>query len=190
MKLPVKKNRNNAIGENCMWKEDPILKKAMSSGPRMFALLALAFIDRWGEEAKELIYRTIYMDGIRQGKALAAKAKDTSDLLEFERLAIETMNDLGFNSPGFDDPARQWLIKEKKRIQYNLSQCNGCEVAKVQVWKEMGLDDKTIEMLGQLSCIPSDLGRRKGFNPKIMMKFTKLETDGDPYCEWYEEIKD
>ena len=175
---------------NDMWKDDERLKQAMSGSTRMFALLSLAFIERWGDEAKDLIYRTIYMDGISQGKALAAKAKDTSDLLEFERLAIETMNVLGFNSPGMDDPARQWVIKEKKRVSYNLSQCNGCEVAKVQTWKAMGLDDETIQMLGEISCIPSDLGRRKGFNPKIMMKFTKLETNGDPYCEWYEEIKD
>ena len=172
------------------WKPDPERRNMLGNTDRKFALVVLPLIERFGDEAKEIIYKTIYEAGLKKGRSLAAKAKDTNDLLEMERLFIQSMADKGYNIPGFDDPARTWIVKTKHKCSYNLSKAENCEHGIPEVWKEMGLDDETIRMLGEISCVPGDTGVRKGFNPKMEFKFTKLVTRGDPYCEWYEEIKE
>jgi len=172
------------------WKLDPKIRRAASGGPRMFALLALPFIERYADEAKEIIYKTMHRAGLKKGKLLAKKAKDPDDLTEFERLVVEDFIDRGANTPGYDDPARRWIVRSKNRCSYDQSLSGGCEYNIPQVWKDMGLDAKTIRMLGDLYCVPGDLGVREGFNKNLKFKFTKLAPRGDPYCEWFEEIED
>ena len=172
------------------FKSDPAIKKALGSGPRVYAMLALAFIEKWGDEAKELIYKTFYEASYAKGKAMAKLAKDTTDLREFERLQIEKLRAKGFNTPGYDDPARHWTERTKKKCVFDIEPAGGCEIGIPEVWKEMGLDDDTICMLGELRCVPSDTGTRHGFNENIDFKFTKLAPRGDGACEWTEELKD
>ncbi|MHA1712588.1 MAG: L-2-amino-thiazoline-4-carboxylic acid hydrolase [Candidatus Ranarchaeia archaeon] len=172
------------------FKPNPLLKRALSSGPYMFALIAIPFIKKYGEEAKKLLADIMYREGYKKGQRLRAKAKDPNDLLEFERLLIEDYNAQGFNTPGFNDPARHWIIKTKTKCSYDLCQAGGCEEGIPEVWQEMGLDAETVRMLGEIHCEPYDQGVRKGFNPKIKLVFKKLVTRGDPYCEWFEELED
>jgi hypothetical protein len=172
------------------WKLDPKIRRAASSGPAMLALIALPLIERFGDEAKEIITKTMYREGFKKGQRLAEKAKDPNNLMEFERLLIEDYVKSGTNTPGYDDPARKWIVRSKNKCSYNLSLCGGCESNIPQVWKDMGLDAKTIRMLGDISCVPYDHGMREGFNKKIKFRFTKLAPYGDPYCEWYEEIEE
>ena len=172
------------------WKPNPALKKALSKGPRTFALLVLPFIEKYGEDAKKFIYDIIYKMAYEQGQGRAKKAKDINDLLEFERLGCEDFDSEGMNSPGMDDPARTWVMRTKKKTIINLSRCDGCETDVPQVWVDMGLNSDTIKMLGEIYCWPWDLGARKGFNPKIEFTFSKLATEGDSTCEFVTEIKD
>ncbi|MHA1712755.1 MAG: L-2-amino-thiazoline-4-carboxylic acid hydrolase [Candidatus Ranarchaeia archaeon] len=172
------------------WKPDPLIKKALSSGPRMFAFIVLPFIEKYGDEAKKLVYDTVYQASFKRGQEMAKKASDVNDLMEFERLQIQALLDKGYNTPSFDDPARHWTVKTKHRCIFDLAGAGGCEIGIPDVWKDMGLDDDTIRMLGELLCEPGDLGVRKGFNSKIDFKFTKLAPRGDPYCEWCEEIRE
>jgi hypothetical protein len=177
------------IDDMTKWKLNPAIRRAASFGPATFAQVALPIIERFGEEAKKIIRDTQYKAGYEKGQCLAKKAKDRDSLLEFERILVDSMIQSGANTPGFDDPARKWVVKTKKKCSYNTSLCGGCEVNTPQVWKSMGLDAKTIKMLADLYCVPYDRGVREGFNPKIKFNFTKLATYGDPYCEWYEEIE-
>ncbi len=170
------------------WKPDEVGKKALSGAPRMFASIAIPFIKRYGEAAKTVLSNIMYESGLARGQELGAKAKDRNDLVEFERLNIEDYIEQGDNTPGFDDPARKWVKREKNHIIFNLSLCGGCESNIPLVWQEMGLDAKTIRMLGEIYCEPFDKGVRKGFNPNIKLTFTKLAPRGDPYCEWDESL--
>ena len=171
------------------WKPDPVLKEALSSGPQTFALIVLPLIERFGDEVKALVKDIMYREGVKKGLRLAAKAKDPNDLVEFERLLVEDYSAKGFNTPGFDDPAREWIVRSKTKCCYNLRKGGACEINVPAVWKEMGLNDEAIKLLGDLYCVPYDTGARKGFNPKIKFEFQKLATRGDPYCQWYEELE-
>jgi hypothetical protein len=170
------------------WKLDPEIRRAASSGPEMLALVALPLIERFGDEAKDIISKTMYQAGFKKGERLAKKAKNINDLMEFEKLLIADYVKSGSNTPDFDDPARKWLAQSRNKCSYNLSLCGGCESNIPQVWKDMGLDAKKIKMMAEITCVPYDHGMREGFNPKIHFKFTKLAPFGDPYCEWQEEI--
>ena len=172
------------------WKPDPVLKNALSHGPRMFATLALPFIERYGEDAKKLIYDTVYKGAVEQGQRLAEKAKDRNNLLEFERLQIEDFLAQDLSTPSMDDPARKWVVKTEKKTVSNLSLCDGCEENIPKVWEDMGLDAEQIRLLGELYCVPWDTGVIKGFNPNTDFKFNKLVTRGDAYCEFCRELKD
>jgi hypothetical protein len=172
------------------WKQDHRIRRALSNGPRYFALVVLPLIKKFGDEAKKTIWQAMYEHGLSIGKRVAKKTENHDDLLEFERLLIEDMIEHGANTPGFDDPSRKWIIKTKKKVSYDHSLCEGCGTGIPDVWKEMGYDDKTIRLLGELWCEPHDLGLRKGFNPKMEFKLTKIVTRGDSTCEWYEELKE
>ena len=63
----------------------------------------------------------MYESGLARGRELGAKAKDRNDLIEFERLNIEDYIEQGENTPGFDDPARKWVKREKNHIIFNLA---------------------------------------------------------------------
>ena len=170
------------------WKPNPVIKRALSSGPELQALIAVPIVERFGDEAKKVIADAMYQSGLERGRQLAAKAKDVNDLVEFERLNIEAYNAQGFNTPGFDDPARHWTKRTRNHVIFDLGLCEGCESNIPLVWKDMGYDAKIIQMLGEILCIPYDTGVRKGFNPKIEFTFTKLAPRGDPYCEWDERL--
>ena len=172
------------------WKPDPVMKKALSGEKRMFALLALSIIKRFGEEGKKAIYDTMYQDGMKRGQRLATLAKDRNDLVEFERLSIEDFESWGMSTAGFDDPHRQWVVREKNKCSYTNGLSGGCETNIPQVWEDMGLDKAIIKMLGEISCVPHDLGVRTGFNPKMKFKFKRLLPRGDDCCEWYEELEE
>ena len=171
------------------WKPDLAQKKALGSGPRMFATLAVPLIRKYGDEMKKDLYNIMYDTNYKIGQQLAKKAKDVNDLTEFERLLLQGLIEQGLNTPGFDDPARKWVVRTKNKVIQNLSLCGGCEEGVPKVWRDMGLDNDTIRMLGEIYCKPWVIGPRKGFNPKIKLKFTKWEVKGDPYCEFCEEIK-
>jgi|TARA_B100000315_G_scaffold257521_1_gene306642 hypothetical protein len=176
------------------WASNPPLKKALSKGPYMFGLLAVPFIEKYGAECKEYIHDFIYEMAIDSGKKRAEKTVaaggDIDDLLGWERRGIEDFGAEGMNSPGFDDPAREWKVKTKPLTVVNLSKCEGCETDTVGAWKELGYDADTIRMLSQIFCWPWDEGARKGFNPRIKFSFNKLEPEGDEYCEFVTEITD
>jgi hypothetical protein len=175
----------------CRWKLDVAKRHVSSAFPRQFATIVLPLIERFGDEAKEIIYRTRYEQGLKNGRRLAKKTDKHDDLIEFGKLSVQNMmENVGLNEPGWDDPARNFIVKTKKKVVYNSKLWGGCSLRIPDVWKEMGLDDETIRMLGEISCVPFDTGNRKGFNPRIDFKFNKLATRGDPYCEWCEEIKD
>ena len=141
-------------------------------------------------DAKKLIYETKYQDGLKLGQKLGKMAKDRNDLLEFERLLISEYNKDYEFTVGFDDPTRDWKVKTKNKCSYTNCLSGGCEMDIPAVWKAIGLDDETIQLLGELSCIPYNLGVRKGFNPKIDFELEKLLPNGDPCCVWVEEIMD
>ena len=172
------------------WKPNPSLKKALSRGPQEFAIVVPSLIERYGDEAKKLIYDTILQMATEQGAERGAQAKDINDLLEFERLACEDFGDEGLNSPGYDDPARTWVVKSKKKVVTNLSKCGGCETGIPEIWQDMGFNAETIRMFGEIYCHPWDLGTRIGFNPKMKFKFNKLVTEGDAYCEFCEWLEE
>ncbi len=172
------------------WKPNPVIVNALSSGPRMFASIALPLIEKFGDEAKKMISEIMYKDGFEKGKRLAKTAKDVNDLVEFERILVEDYNKQGFNTPGFDDPARTWLVQSKHHCRYNLGKGPCCEENIPKVWEDMGYDADTIRLLGELHCEPYDKGVREGYNPKIKLIFAKLATRGDPYCEWDEVVEE
>ena len=172
------------------FKIDYKVRRALRSWPRFFAIIALPIIEKYGDEAKELIYKAIYENSYKNGLEMAKKAKDTTDLVEFERLSVEGLLAAGYNTPGFDDPARHWSIRTKKKCVHDLRGAGGCGSGIPDVWKELGIDDETIQMLGKILCEPLELGYRKGFNKNIEFKMTKLAPRGDPYCEWCEELKE
>lgn len=170
------------------WKPDPQQKKALSNGPRMFATLALAFIDKYGDDAKDLIYKTMYNYGHKRGQQMAEQAQDPTDLVEFERMQVEALQAKGYNTPDFDDPTRHFTVRQKRKCQFDLQAAGNCEVGIPEIWEDMGLDADTIKMLGELHCVPGDTGTRKGFNENIDFNFLKLAPRGDDYCEWCEEL--
>ena len=170
------------------WKPNPTIRRALSNGPRNFAMMALPIIEQLGEKGKKMIYDIVYNDGVKKGQRLAKLAKDPNDLVEFERILIEDFAKADFNTCGFDDPHRQWVVREKNKCSYTNCLSGGCEENIPQVWQEMGLDEATIRMLGEISCVPHDLGVRTGYNPKMKFKFKRLLPRGDECCEWYEEL--
>ena len=172
------------------WKPNPSLKKALSRGPREFAVIVLPLIKRYGDGAKKLIYDILYEESHRWGVDYATKVEDTSDLIEFNRLQCDELDADDMNSPGFDDPARGWKQRTRNICCYTNIDSEGCEKNIPGVWKDMGLDDETIRMLGEIRCIPFNLGIRKGFNPKMEFRLNQLVTRGDPCCEYYEELKE
>jgi hypothetical protein len=172
------------------WKLDEAKRQAASALPREFAIIALPLIERFGDEAKEIIYRTRYEESFKKGQELAKKTDKHDDLIEFGKLFTGALQNLGVNEPKWDDPTRKFIVKTKKKVVYSNKPWDGCSMKIPYVWKEMGLDDETIRMLGEIYCVPSDSGWREGFNQKIDFKFNKLVTRGDPYCEFCEEIKE
>jgi hypothetical protein len=171
------------------WKLDKEKREVASAIPKTFATIVLPLIERFGDEAKEIIYRTRYKEGFKKGRSIAKKTSKHDDLTEFGRIFVKDMLDRGVNEPGWDDPARLFKAKSKTKVIYNNKLSDGCSMRIPHVWREMGLDDETIRMLGEIYCVPYDAGFRKGFNQKIDFKFNKLVTRGDPYCEWCEELK-
>lgn len=170
------------------WKLSERQRRISACFPAQFAVIVLPLIEKFGDEAKKIIYRTMFEVGLKNGQTLAKKTKKR-DLLTFEKLNIEDLIKKGNNLPGFDDPARRWTSKKEKLVIYDHSLSAGCPSGIPQVWKDMGLNGETIKMLGQLYCIPLDTGRRIGFNPKIAFKYLKWCPAGDDYCEFCEEIK-
>ena len=169
---------------------DHKVRRALRTWPRIFAIVALPFIEKYGDEAKKMIYKAIYDSSFKNGAEMAKKAKDPNDLVEFERLSVEGLLTAGYNTPGFDDAARHWSIRTEKKCVHDLRGAGGCGSGIPDVWKEMDIDDKTIQMFGEILCEPLELGYRKGFNKNITFKMTKLAPRGDPYCEWCEELEE
>lgn len=167
---------------------DPVIRKWCSVGPRTFAKIVLPLIERYGDEVKELISKVRFKEGSEKGQRLREKVQTTDDLVEFERTLIHDFVSQGFNAPDFDDPARDWTIQTKNRCGYTTRLCGGCELGIPGVWKNMGIDEETIKMLGEIYCVPYDTAVRTTFNPKMKFKFVKLAPRGDPYCEWLEEL--
>ena len=158
--------------------------------PWMFAVVALPLIEKYGEEAKELIYETRYQEGFQLGEKLGERATDRNDLCEFERLLIEEMNKDYRFTVDYDDPNRDWQVQTPGKCSYTNRLSGGCEMDIPNVWKDMGLDDETIEMLGDLHCRPYNLGLRKGFNPDTEFRFEKFIPAGDSHCVWVSEISE
>jgi|TARA_B100001971_G_scaffold121398_1_gene111807 hypothetical protein len=156
--------------------------------PWMFAVVALPLIEKYGDEAKELIYDIRYREGHKLGEELGSLATCRNDLREFHRLLIEEMNkDFQF-TVSYDDPNRDWQVETASECSYTNRLSGGCEMDIPNVWIEMGLDNETISMLGNLHCRPYNLGLRKGFNPNIDFRFEKFLPDGDDYCEPVSEV--
>ena len=172
------------------WKPNLTIKRALSVGPEMLALVAIPIVKEFGDAAKKVIADAMYQAGLERGRALAKKAKNIDDLVEFERLNIEAYEAQGLNTPGFNDPARNWIKRTPKHVIFDLTRCGGCEMNIPQVWHDMGLDADSIRMLGEIYCEPFDKGTREGFNPNIKFTFTKLVTRGDSHCEWDERLPD
>ena len=60
------------------WKLDPVLRKAMSSGPYMFGIIVPPLIERFGGEVKQIVYDALYNASYQSGQALAKKAHDVN----------------------------------------------------------------------------------------------------------------
>ena len=176
------------------WAPNPPLKAALSKGPYTFALLAVPFIEKYGDECKKYIHDVIYEMALDAGKeraqGIVEEGGDINDLLAWERRGIEDFAAEGMNSPGFDDPAREWVVKTKEKTIVNLSKCQGCETDTVGAWRRMGLNAEQIRMMSQIFCWPWDEGARKGFNPRIKFSFGSLEPEGDSTCEFVTELTD
>ena len=168
------------------FKIDPVIRKWCSVGPRTFAKIVLPLITRFGDEAKEMIYNVRFEEGAEKAQRLRKKVQTYDDRVEFERALIDDFVGQGFNAPDVDDPARDWTVQTKNRCGYTTRLCGGCELGIPKVWKDMGLDDETVKMLGEIYCVPYDTAVRTIFNPKMKFKFVKHAPRGDAYCEWLE----
>ena len=176
------------------WKPKPEMKAALTKGPYTFALIAVPFLEKYGEVAKKLIHDTLYDMAVDQGKSRAQRTIElggsVDDMIEYERRGVEDFAMEGLNSPGMEDPAREWIVKTKDKTVNNLRKCGGCETNVMGAWRQLGLDAETIRTLSQIYCWPWDEGARKGFNPRIKFSFNKLEPGGDSYCEFVTELTD
>lgn len=158
-----------------------LLRQAYSGTPQMFAMLVLAYRERFGDEALDVARKVMYEYGIKAGKAEAARAKDRG-LKEYFR--VHVLEGL-LRSPATDVAVDE--ISDTKLVYHcPPGQCPG---RIPMVWQEMGLDDGTVKMLGELYCKTADPANREAFNPKIHYEQRLWQPQGDPICEMYHTLE-
>ena len=158
-----------------------LIRQAFSRSAVMFARLVLAYREEYGDEALEVARKAMYKYGYAAGEADGARAKDRG-LKEYFR--VHVLEGL-LRSPATDVAVDE--ISDTRLIYH----CppGQCPQRIPMVWKEMGLDDETVEMLGTIYCLTADPANREAFNPKINYKQDLWQPRGDPVCEMYHTLE-
>jgi hypothetical protein len=158
-----------------------LLRRAMSGTPQMFATLVLAFREEFGDKALEVAQRAMHEYGYKAGQADRARAKN-GGLKEYFR--VHVLEGL-LRSPATDVAVDE--ISDTKLVYHcPPGQCPG---RIPMVWQEMGLDDGTVKMLGELYCKTADPANREAFNPEIHYEQRLWQPQGDPICEMYHTLE-
>jgi hypothetical protein len=158
-----------------------MLRQAYSGTPRMFATLVLAFREEFGDKALEVAQKAMYEYGYKAGKEDRARAKDAG-LKEYFR--VHVLEGL-LRSPATDVAVDE--ISDTKLVYH----CppGQCPNRIPMVWQEMGLDDETVKLLGEIYCKTADPANREAFNPKIHYEQRLWQPQGDPVCEMYHTLE-
>ena len=158
-----------------------LLRQAYSATPWMFATLVLAFTEESGDKALEVAQRAIYEWGHETGQADRARAKNDGLKEYFRAHVLEGL----LRSPASDVALDE--IGDTKLVYHCPS--GQCPNRIPMVRQEMGLDDETVKMLGQIYCKTADPANREAFNPKIHYEQRLWQPRGDPVCEMYQTLE-
>jgi hypothetical protein len=156
-------------------------RQAYSRTPQMFAMLVLAFREEFGDKALEVAQKAMYEYGRQAGKADRARAKN-GGLKEYFR--VHVLEGL-LRSPATDVAVDE--ISDTKLVYH----CppGQCPKRIPMVWQEMGLDDETVKMLGEIYCKTTDPANREASNPNIHYEQRLWQPQGDPICEMYHTLE-
>ena len=158
-----------------------LLRRAMSGTPRMFATLVLAFREEFGDKALEVAQRAMHEYGYKAGQADRARAKNDG-LKEYFR--VHVLEGL-LRSPATDVAVDE--ISDTKLV-YHCPE-GQCPNRIPMVWQEMGLDDETVKLLGEIYCKTADPANREAFNPKIHYEQRLWQPQGDAVCEMHHTLE-
>jgi hypothetical protein len=165
------------------WKE---FKTSFQQISKEYAAYVLPLIERFGEEAKQIAYKSRFDYGYNNvGRKLASMASK-NDLVEFEKVWIPYLTEFrGLKGLKIGETVEV----SENRFVWRARSCP-CWLGIPIVWEEMGLNRGQMILLGEVFCHAFDSGTAKAFNPKIELKYTQWQPRGDPYCEFLFEIKE
>jgi hypothetical protein len=158
-----------------------LIRRVNSRTPQMFARLVLAFREEFGDKALEVAQKVMYEYGYKAGKDDRARAKN-GGLKEYFR--VHVLEGL-LRSPVTDVAVDE--VSDTKLVYH----CppGQCPNRIPMVWQEMGLDDETVKLLGEIYCKTADPANREAFNPKIHYEQRLWQPQGDPVCEMYHTLE-
>ena len=152
-----------------------------SFGANWAAALYLAFIKKYGEEAKQVAYDALKEHGRRFGEQISRTAKKR-DLEAYDEIFLKPF----YVVPGVGAlPTICYYSNTPSKLEFEATWCPVHES-----WKMMGLRPEDMAEVAKLFCVAPDVGLQEVWNPKIKLKGPQeIKPRGDKRCYWCHEIE-